>query len=481
MLNYIDPSYNIVKQQNENAYKVEVTALLCDIALSHEVKEAMRREVLQAEAAKDPLFAIAFIQFLAEKGDAQAQEIAILYRAYCTFLEENHKEQFRTTCHQLMQKKNLNPVVHDFLQCMEVYFTRSNRPTKLDNTHHLLNQLLPNVEKTIKTAHPRKLYTEQEVLFPEIDHAAHKGFPDFIKYGNEYYLCFREARSHVGYEDFGKIRILKGIYEPETKRWSWKTVGLLSSTEYDLRDPRFFNDDKNSLHMIMGGSKINENDETTWMTPHIAILEKGNWHLMEASCDPSANGLHGQWIWRVTWNPLDGHGYAFSYGKETALCLMRTADGTSYKKIAEIAEDSLPNSLTEATLCFKTEGSAIALIRGKKKGVIALSNPDKGYTEWFTTLIPFRLGGPNFLVVKEGKEMWATTRYFLLHSDNTLDSATILGWMDEKRLVPVIRLKSQGDNSYPGMVLEEDQSLTIVYYSGEAENVSKIYITRLEV
>jgi hypothetical protein len=94
-------------------------------------------------------------------------------------------------------------------------------------------------------------------------------------------------------------------------------------------------------------------------------------------------------------------------------------------------------------------------------------------------LIPFRLGGPNFVLSSDEHSMWAATRYFFLHQDNELDEATILASMTQKELTPLLRLKSSYDNSYPGIVLEEDGSLTILYYSSTLDTTSNIYITRV--
>lgn len=254
---------------------------------------------------------------------------------------------------------------------------------------------------------------------------------------------------------------------------------MLSKEGFDLRDPRFFVNQDNALQMIIGGSIINEKDETTMMIPHVAILKEGHWSLSEATVDPSTNGSRGQWIWRVTWNAYDHHGYALSYGKSYTVSLMRTADGFTFEKIADIGESF--TNLSEGTLRFKSDGTVIALIRGKRDGLIGTSNPNDGYTKWSLNLVPFRVGGPNFLISKQENYMLAGTRHFFLNDDNTLDEATILGFMDERSLTPSIRLKSHFDNSYPGMVLEEDGSITVIYYSGESEEKSNIYITRVVV
>ena len=326
---------------------------------------------------------------------------------------------------------------------------------------------------------PQKIYAEQEVAVSEMA-AQHRAFPDLIKYEGNYYACFREANSHVGYNDFGKVRILKGTFDQETKAWGWENVDLLSKEGYDLRDPKFFVNRDHELQMIMGGSKINEKDETTLMVPHVAILKNGRWAIFEANADPSANGDIGQWIWRVTWNAFDNKGYALSYGKGSPLSLMSTADGVKFEKIADIACEALTD-LSEGTLRFKSNGTAVALIRSRRNGIIGTSLQSNDYTKWSLHVVPFRVGGPNFLISPQEQKMWAATRHFFLNEDNTLDEATIVGFMNESSLIPALRLKSNLDNSYPGMVLEDDGSATVIYYSSESEKKSNIYITGVKL
>lgn len=49
------------------------------------------------------------------------------------------------------------------------------------------------------------------------------------------------------------------------------------------------------------------------------------------------------------------------------------------------------------------------------------------------------------------------------HQDNELDEATIIASMTQNELTPLLRLKSSYDNSYPGIVLEEDGHCFIKY------------------
>ena len=472
MLNYIDPFYTISSTPTGH-YQIDVEVRT---GPKKEIEEIRRKTLIQ-EAETDPLFAMAFIHKLAADGDVQALGIRAVYQAYCRFMENPDKDQLKKSCHKILKDQNTDPLAHNFAEYIYVLLNEQGFPPSLNEDRALLNQLIPGLEQTLTMQLPQKIYPEQEVAVPEME-AQHNAFPDLIKYKGDYYACFREASSHVGYNDFGKIRILKGTFDEKTKNWTWKNAGLISKEGIDLRDPRFFVNHKNVLQMIIDGSIIDEEDKTTMMTPHVAYLEKNQWHLAEAIADPSARGQHGQWIWRVTWNPYNNHGYALSYGQNIFLTLLKTADGIKFEKIAEIDCPPLME-LSEGTLRFKSDGTAIALIKTRRNGIIGTSLPNDGYVNWSLNVLPFRMGGPDFLISKDEQHMWGGTRYYFLKEDNIVDAATIIGPMDEKSLTPALRLKSDLDTSYPGILSEEDGTATIIYYSSESETKTNIYITRV--
>lgn len=472
MLNYTEPTYDIV-EISPNTWVVNVDVKLDKSTSSEED----RIRILDKEADKSSLFSMAFIQKLANDGDEHAKKIQLLYQAYKQYLENADITIMQNTCTEILKSNTPYIFPKDCARYILALTSNQSINPQLENAKNLLNKLIPNLEKTLSTVPLQKKDKEQEVNVLEMKDSKHKAFPDLIKFENTYYAAYREARGHVGFEDLGAIRILKGHYEPKQKIWSWENMQLLVDPSYDLRDPRFFVNHENKLQLILGGSLINEMNETITMAPHVATLDNGHWQLYKAMTDPSSGGINGQWIWRVTWNSFDNYGYAFSYGKEV-FSLVRTSDGKTFEKVAKIACEPLTD-LSEATIRFKTDGTAIALIRARKNGIIGVANPMDGYRTWRFNVIPFRVGGPNFVFSHDEHSMWAATRHFFLYPDNELDEATILASMSQKELTPLLRLKSSHDNSYPGIVLEEDGSLTILYYSSSLDATSSLYITRI--
>lgn len=474
MLNYTDPTYNVV-EVSPNIWKIDVNVKLAETDLTEED----RVRILDREAETSSLFSIAYIQKLANDGDEHAQEIQSLYQAYKHYLENTNIAILQKVCFQIIQNSQFT-LPKEIALYLIALITRQEIDPPLENARKLINKLIPSLENTLKAAQVQKIYEEQEVLVSEMQSSKHKAFPDLIKFGGVYYAAFREARSHVGFKDLGTIRILKGYYDPKQKNWNWMNMQLLVDQNHDLRDPKFFVNHENQLQLIFDGSFVNEKDETIKMVPHVAILEHNQWQFSKAYVDPAADSENGQWIWKVTWNSFDNYGYAFAYGKGV-FSLVRTSDGKTFEKVTDITCEHV-TELSEATIRFKTDGTAIALIRARKNGIIGESKPGDGYKTWTFSVIPFRLGGPDFVISHDENNMWAATRYFFLHEDNELDEATIFASMTENELTPLLRLKSSYDNSYPGIVLEEDGSLTILYYSSTMDSTdsrSNIYITRV--
>lgn len=442
------------------------------------------KHLWQEIAAKNPLNGIAFIQKIASFGDAEAKDLSSLYQAYRSFLNSRDLQILRDICVKI-QTKETTPLVKEMTGYLQA-LCENQSVESFSEGCKALNKLLPGIATIIQTS-LRKVYPEQEVRVPEMQ-LPHNAFPDLFKFQGNYYACFREAQTHAEHEDLGQIHILKGSYNKESHVWKWQSEAILKDPTYDLRDPKFFVNDEGKLMMIIDGSIINQKDETAFMQPHIAIKEGDHWNLKLAQADKLGQGEKGQWLWRTTWNEHDHCGYSLSYRIDSSptkstssLTLLKTVDGENYEKVTDLACPDLAEPYNEGTIRFKKDGTAVALIRTQRNGLIATSSPESNYTQWQYKVLPFRLGGPNFVISERNQRIWAATRHFFLNEDNTWDFGTVVASMTETELTPLVRLKSGIDNSYPGLVMEEDGSLAVLYYSSEPKSLCNIYITHLLV
>ena len=468
--------FRIKKIENSENYK-------CEIYYGKKLispKELLREKHQWKKIAEEnPLNGVAFIQALALAGDVESAFLQCIYQTYRKFLDNGETYQFEKLI-ELVLERSLKPSLKFYIatyikSLLEEEETKDKNVIKAGE---ILHKLIPGFEKVLMSDIYR-VHKEQKIRTSEMQ-KPHNAFPDLVKFEGAYYIAFREAESHVSHGNLGVIRILKGSYNEKIKTWKFENAGLLSDSKYDLRDPRFFLNANKKLMMVIGGSKISKKDMTTKMVPHVGIFENDTWKIQPAVLESEEFLKKGQWIWRVTWNPSDNMGYALSYGITKELYLLQTNDGVHFKKIIDLSTDQLDEPLNEATIGFKPDGAMIALIRTQKHRLVATSTKLGGYKDWEYTLLPFRLGGPNFLI-KPDEEMIAGTRHFFLEKDNSLDMGTVIAYMDEKRLIPLLRLKSEQDNSYPGMVLEESGDISFLYYSkGSDDQSCDLYIVRIK-
>lgn len=365
------------------------------------------------EAKKDALFGLAYIQKAAKKGDLEGLELQRLYEQYVQFLSSERRTPFATT--------------------------------------PLLQAVVPAVEASLKLPAPRLI--SNRLIKTEGPYSA---FPDCIRTERGTFIAFREGSSHQGNKDFGTIHILKKEQE------EWVPYSRLALPEHDLRDPRFFLDASGDIRLIIGASLPGKKR----VASYTATLEGA---LLKTEVDAKIKGKNGYWIWRLTWNPEKKRAFGFSYS-DRGLFLVATDDGVHFKTVCKI-HSKVP--LNEGVIRFKENGEAIALIRGKGGGLIGTSSEE--YTSWSFQKVPFRLGGPTFILEREGI-MWAATRYFFLNRENVLEERTLLAKMTTSELIPLFVLPAGVDTGYPALLWNDDGTLSVIYYLSTDGEKSSIYL-----
>jgi hypothetical protein len=206
------------------------------------------------------------------------------------------------------------------------------------------------------------------------------------------------------------------------------------------------------------------NDGTTWTSPQ-RILERGDW------------------LWRVTWRNGIGYGIAYTTAKPASektdphagmtAKLVSTREGVIYHDVTPLEINGSPN---ESTLRFLEDGDCVALVRREVEDKVAwIGLSHAPYQQWKWHPAGLRIGGPNFLILADGR-MIATGRQY---GATGTDSRTFVGRMDTGRVQPDLILPSGGDCSYAGMVWHAG-FLWMSYYSSH-EGATDIYLAKLDV
>lgn len=294
------------------------------------------------------------------------------------------------------------------------------------------------------------------------DKAPHNAFTDLLRHNDRWYCVFREGRAHVSSD--GALRVISSE-DGET----WRSLALVESDRYDLRDAKITVTPKGRL-MLNGAGMIADADVRYYSHVWFSSDDGHTWDRGRQIGDP------GFWLWRAQWHR--GRVYSFGYSTERdrttrKLRLYRSDDGRNWETI--VRQATAPAGCGEDRILFLSDGTALCLLRhetGDKMAQLGTSKPP--YTDWTWRDLNYRIGGPNMLQLPDGRILAATRLY-------NGGTRTSLSWLDvdNAKLMEVLKLPSGGDTSYPGLVLHEGV-LWISYYSSH-EGRSSIYLARVRI
>ena len=302
------------------------------------------------------------------------------------------------------------------------------------------------------------------------DRAQHNAFTDLVRFNDRWYCTFREGSGHVPGTN-GLIRIIAS-----DDGQNWYSIARLSERGVDLRDPKISVTPEKRLMITMGGSyyqgrkllkrisKVSFSDKKgeSFSAPQDVVMDD----RIKTNQD---------WLWRVTWNKEWGYGVVYQAIEDKwNIHLVYTSDGIEYTYLTRFSLDGKPN---ETTLRFLADGKTmVALVRREgedQMGMVGQSTPP--YRQWTWNKLDQRLGGPNFLLLRDGSLLSASRVY---RQDKTY--GTHLARFDlYGNFTPLMELPSGGDTSYAGMQLIGGH-LYISYYSSH-EDKTAIYFAKLWV
>lgn len=302
------------------------------------------------------------------------------------------------------------------------------------------------------------------------DKAPHNAFPDLFQHNKYFYATFRESTSHVGNENDGKVRVVRS---KDLKKW--ETVTVFQLPGIDVREARL-SDMPDGRMLVTVAAGVWKDKQYLSLEPYVAFSDKtgNNFSQLEKADIDASIKRELDWIWRVTWH--NGVGYGVMYqtypghrGGEWKAHLLKTTDGKKYEQVLQLPVDGNPN---ESTIRFDKSGKMYILIRRESKDRMGmLATAGYPYKQFSFESLKWRLGGPNFLFLND-EELIIGSRF---HEDKT---CTALFLTDLKgNAKKIIRLPSNGDSSYPGLVLYK-KKLWALYYSSH-EGKTSIYMAEV--
>jgi hypothetical protein len=304
----------------------------------------------------------------------------------------------------------------------------------------------------------------------------HNAFTDLIRWRNKFWLTFRSSPDgHMNFTT-GSIIVL---VSDDAK--SWQQVHRFSVADRDTRDPHFLIF-KNKLFIYTGTALVVKGGkgQTDWHSHfgYAVWTEDGaTW-----SGPKSLEGTYGHYIWR-----------AGAFGDKAYLCARRWRDQVptpnTDRETMEAAllesDDGLrwrfhsflqEKSGNETAFIFEPDGTLLSVSRATREAsAVGRSRPP--YLQWERQDIPLYLGGP--MLARWGDRLIVGARRMKPEGPRTT-----FWWLEGARLTPCVELPSDGDNSYPGMVILDAKRALVSWYSthekdAQGKPITAIYLAEL--
>lgn len=307
------------------------------------------------------------------------------------------------------------------------------------------------------------------------DKEPHNAFPDLVQFKDYFYITFREGANHVGNENNGKVRIVRS-----KNRKDWESVALFDMDAEDVREARLSVRPDGTLMAIVAAGIFKDGRYLT-LAPYVSVSDKSGTHFSEPEKTTFSKEITPalDWIWRITWHKGVGYGIMYTADYKTvdgkrvrtmSARLIKTKNGKYYENVPGFDLDGSPN---ESTIRFDKNDKMYVLVRretGDQMGVLAVSGFP--YNEWKYNKLTVRLGGPNFQFLGSDRLIIGSR----LHEGK--EASTALHVTDlEGKILKTMKLPSNGDSSYPGLIVERNQ-LYVAYYSSH-EGKAIIYQTQI--
>lgn len=296
--------------------------------------------------------------------------------------------------------------------------------------------------------------------------AKHNAFVDLCEFNGEFYCCYREAKNHISGD--GKICILR-----LDERGQILATSRIQLNQTDLRDPKLSITAKGHLLLIAYARENKSNNHTIGRENLSWISRDGNsWSSSKRFGDS------GWWLWRLSW--FQGQAFGFAYNKnQNAIHLYSGDPRRSFHQhqpwVLSLSthQKGYPN---ESDLLF-VENQAFALVRRDADTFSAqLGHSKFPFRQWQWTDLGCYIGGPAML--KLNKDFALVAGRIVKHTQ--IVTALLKMNLHTGQLQELMILPSAGDNSYPGLVLK-NQQLWISYYSSHEDNKSCVYLAKVDI
>ena len=247
--------------------------------------------------------------------------------------------------------------------------------------------------------------------------------------------------------------------------YRWERVGVPVNTTGDDRDPHLIVAD-DRLYVIVGTSSWSEampeiGKEKRYVRTYCSYTDDGiNWSKPQQIYEDH------YWVWGVGY--ADGIFYGLAYSGDgkladaaTHLHLVRSNDALDWEKVSQVSPDG-----SEATFRMAEDGTMRVAIRDKKETRLSIATAKPPFEDWQLTDVDKIIPAPKLIQV--GGQEYIIGHHHLPDSNNPgsyIDRRTSVWRIEDYKLEHVLDLPSSGDTSYVGVIIQEDESVLLIYYS----------------
>jgi hypothetical protein len=292
--------------------------------------------------------------------------------------------------------------------------------------------------------------------------ACHSAFCDLLRTSDGMLACYRQATNHVSADGRIETCLIDSEGNVSHRQRLWLD-------NVDLRDPKLSYLPNGRMVLIAYARHTTADNKTRFAQSLCWTSQDG-----KSWSSPRYFGPQGWWLWRLTWYKDMAYGFAYNRGAEqidlyaghpfkTMNCVKRGA-------LSKLKQGyGYPN---ESDIWFSSETTMHAIVRRDADSYSALYGISHApYTQWQWYDLHTYIGGPK-VIVDSNENIYVAGRGLV---NNTLKTCLWQFCQHKKTLTLKTILPSGGDNSYPGLVLQEN-TLRVLYYSSHIDNQSRVYL-----
>ncbi|MEG3766906.1 hypothetical protein [Alteromonas sp. 14N.309.X.WAT.G.H12] len=294
---------------------------------------------------------------------------------------------------------------------------------------------------------------------------SHAAFTDLISFDGNLLCCYRIASNHISGD--GSLEIARLTHDGQVLQRK-----RIRKHNADLRDPKLSVDGNGRLWLIAFArfQAVDDKHEHTQMLSWFSDNGR-TW-----SSDHAFGDNHW-WLWRIAWQDQQAFGLAYHRPlQQLDLCI-----GHPHQQMVRQTTPAM--SLKRDKLGYPNES---ALIFGENKRIYALVRRDADtfsaqlgvsqapYSQWQWRDLNTYIGGPEMLPLTPHTALVAGRDW----TGSAFKTQLWLLDLHTAKLTALLTLPSGKDNSYPGMVIDNDD-LYVSYYSGHRDNQTRVYLAHI--